>query len=274
MYVERRQHDRAVADLREAMRLDAGLSPEVDPILGLAYYHVSVGLQKQGQKAEAAEALHQARKLNPTYVRERDASPAANDQELASVPPALEQTPNRIEVFRPVQEDLSYQQGLQLLKQQSYDEAIRKLNAAVKADPRHGEAYLARGIAFLEKGFPDTALADLGQSILYDRTNAEAFCQRARAYAALGNHPAAIRDCSAAIRWDAELNLAYQIRARCYIKDGKLQRARADIDEVIRLDPSQADTLLPVLSQACRDQGIEDVGQRALEEKPQDPSTP
>ena len=72
-------------------------------------------------------------------------------------------------------------QGISLLEQKQYDDAITELTAAIQAEPANAQAYAKRAKAYVEKGDADKAIEDANTAIKYKAGYSEAFLVLAQA---------------------------------------------------------------------------------------------
>ncbi|HYO25942.1 MAG TPA: tetratricopeptide repeat protein, partial [Lacipirellulaceae bacterium] len=154
-YLARAQFDRSVADLEQAASLEPALAGEIAPLLTRAYRAWGERLAEDGDVASAEEKLARARELDPSpgTTASVNATPDQEAVELTAAKQVVDQAQEQFE------------QGVSLLRQQRFDEALAALTAAIEVRPDFAEAYLRRGEALMRLDFPDTAVKDLEQAI-------------------------------------------------------------------------------------------------------------
>ncbi|MVM32332.1 tetratricopeptide repeat protein [Spirosoma sp. HMF4905] len=75
-----------------------------------------------------------------------------------------------------------------------FDDALVELNALLKINPQHKEAYLSRGIAFLFKKQYQSAIADFDRALALDAGYIVAYHNRGKAKKALGDKAGCCQD--------------------------------------------------------------------------------
>ena len=118
------QRDAAVKALMDAFRLYKAVPPPLGHDQALAYYNLSVSLDKAGETAAAKKAFHEARQLDPT--------------KYAAIPPP----------DVPKQSDLKLVLANSLLTQKLFDDALAEFTGILLTDPKNVKALLGRGSAF------------------------------------------------------------------------------------------------------------------------------
>ena len=160
-------------------------------------------------------------------------------------------------------------EGINLLKNRSYDAAIEKLNAVIVKDEKNHLAFYNRGLAYMYKNefelaihdfdiaiknnpkFADSynnrglcnyyinenelALKDLDKAVSLDKNFAEAYLNRASVHINLKNFDTAIKDLSKALTLNSKNPEVYTQRARLYYMTNKFNEAVADYTKVITM---------------------------------------
>ena len=75
-----------------------------------------------------------------------------------------------------------FNQGLALLEDGQYDQAIVYFNKAIEINPRYAEAYNSRGYVFRKRGQYEKAISDCNKAIEINPRYAEAYNNRGLAY--------------------------------------------------------------------------------------------
>ncbi|MDP9352128.1 MAG: tetratricopeptide repeat protein [Chloroflexota bacterium] len=83
--------------------------------------------------------------------------------------------------------------GLELQKQQKYDEAAREFTSVIRSQPDSRDAYLFRGIALTNGGRFEDAISDFSQALEL-REDGRAYIYRGQSYLAIGDKARAARD--------------------------------------------------------------------------------
>lgn len=95
--------------------------------------------------------------------------------------------------------------GNDYVRKLQFDLAIADFNKAIELNPNDEAAYLARGIAYINKGFRDSAMyilaiADFGKAIALNPNDAVAYDNRGYAYALNSQYDLAVPDLNRAIQ--------------------------------------------------------------------------
>ncbi|MFC1859650.1 tetratricopeptide repeat protein [Thermodesulfobacteriota bacterium] len=102
-----------------------------------------------------------------------------------------------------------YEKGLNLLKSQQYDEAIRAFSKAIEIIPHDYEAYNNRGTAWFFKGDHERAIADFTKALEMNPKFAGAFCNRGATWFHTGDYGQAIADLTKTLDIDPNYSKAY-----------------------------------------------------------------
>ena len=159
----------------------------------------------------------------------------------------------------------------QALQQNGNDEdALRNLNAAVRADPKYEQAWLARANFHVAKAHFADALADFNTALAINPKDPVAYVNRAIALNLMGRRAEGIADLTSAIKFDPQDLVAYSNRATLYLAENRLDLVIADLSVVIRAAPTavasssriaQMDSAIAPCGQLARDSGE---GQRRI----------
>ena len=118
--------------------------------------------------------------------------------------------------------------------------ALEALNAVLRIEPEHSEAYRARGVIFFEMGRYREAIADLNPAIEAGSLNAMSYYVRGSSYYKIGRNERAIQDFAAALSLNPQLAAAFNARGLAHAQLGRLERGIQDFDRAIELDPQLA----------------------------------
>ncbi len=226
-YRAKGDNDRAIVDYSEAIRLDPK-SAAAWRGRGSAYY-------AKGDYDRAIADDGEAIRLDPTlaaaFASRGNAYYAKGDLDraIADYSDAIRLDPKLVAAFNS-RGNAYYATGNQ-------DRAIADYGEAIRLDPKLVTAFGSRGNAHYAKGDHDRAIADYGEQIRLDPKSSMAFRNRGNAYYAKGDHDRAIADYGEAINLDPKNAAAFSKRGMAYIAKGDQDRAAADYGEAIRLDP-------------------------------------
>jgi tetratricopeptide (TPR) repeat protein len=108
---------------------------------------------------------------------------------------------------------------------------------AIKENPQHIPALLARGRLYFDLGANDLAYGDFQAAQEQDRQNPEVLFGLGKALVLLGGADQAVKPLTHAITADENNAEAYQLRAQAYAATGDFEKANADIQQALSLDP-------------------------------------
>ena len=239
VYADRRQFNRASADLEQAVAQDQSLSAELAPTLASIYQGWSQQLADAGDAAAASARLADARRWNANLplVVGADPAPSLPETEVTVAKPVLTETEEH------------FLKGRELQLQERHDQAIIEFTAAVTQHPDFAEAYLRRGETLLAMGFPDTALEDFATAIRLGGKSAEACRLQAKAFLAYKRPYRASESATDSLHFDPSDAATYAIRGEAYLRMEVWDRAIADLTEAIRRDPELAEQVQPLIEQ-------------------------
>jgi lipoprotein NlpI len=138
---------------------------------------------------------------------------------------------------------LHHSRGTEWAAKGVHDRAIADYDAALRLNPRYGDAFHSRGNAWSSKGDPDRAIADFDAAIALNPTDAFAHSSRAFERTAKGEYARAITDYDAALRLNPKSPSAYFARGRAQLYAGNYPRAIADLEEAFKSEPNQYTSL-------------------------------
>jgi tetratricopeptide (TPR) repeat protein len=126
--------------------------------------------------------------------------------------------------------------GRVYIQRELYDDAVRVLDQAIRADSRSVAAYSYRGLAYAMQGNYDRAFSDFRRARDLDPGDAITLNHEGRTYILQENYRQAITALSLAIELDPEYALAYYNRGFAWRRLGQLDEAIADFDHVLDYD--------------------------------------
>jgi tetratricopeptide (TPR) repeat protein len=229
-YYNKKDYDRAIADLDQAIVLNASfpraLQVRADSYYDKGDYDRAIADYSAWIKLDPKNAVaYKDRGLSYYNKKDYDRAIADLNQAIAlntSFPRALQ-----------VRADSYYDKG-------DYDRAIADYSAWIKLDLKNAVAYKDRGLSYYNKGDYDRAIADLDQAIALDPNFARAFRIRGDAYYYKADYDRAIADYGTLIRLNPKDTEAFKDRGLSYVKKGDLTRALEEFDAAIRIDSKYA----------------------------------
>jgi tetratricopeptide (TPR) repeat protein/protein involved in polysaccharide export with SLBB domain len=245
---EKGDHDKAIADFSEAIRLD----PKHDRSFALRGYAYMVKGDASGDKAlysKAAADFSKAIDLDSNdavvrfyrasvYVRAGD-----SDRAMADLAEAIRLDANYADAYAA--------RGDVYRLKNDFDKAIADYDEALRLDSKNAEACASRAACYDWKGDFDKAIADGSEAIRLKPTCYQAFSLRGYAYASKVDITGdtdlwskAIADFTKAIGLNANDSGVWYNRGHAYLKTGEFDKAIADCTEAVRLDPEDPQSYL------------------------------
>jgi tetratricopeptide (TPR) repeat protein len=200
-YMTKGDHDKAIADFTEAIRLNPGNQPGVG----------------KPQIRDAAAALTN-RGCEYAEKFEYDKAIADYEAALRLEPSDTAAISNRARA--------RYCKG-------ELEKAIADYSEVIRLEPKDGLNRYVRALAHLRKGDPDEAIADLTDAIRLTPDFVWSYVIRGGLFSDKGDFDKAIADFSEAIRLEPDSPSAYNGRADAYARKGDLGRARADYQRAL-----------------------------------------
>ncbi len=158
MWDDKNDHNRAIADLDQAIRLD--------PKYSRAYNVRGVVWKKKGDLDRAHRGFHATRSATTRSRRSRyanrgDAWDDKGDQDraIADLSEAIRINPNYARAYNI--------RGVIYRNRNDLDRAIADYTEAVRADPKYALAYMNRGNVYKQQGDNDRAIADYTEAIAH-----------------------------------------------------------------------------------------------------------
>jgi tetratricopeptide (TPR) repeat protein len=221
-----KEHDRALADLDAAIR--------IDPNLPNAYY--GRGLIRAGKRMvdEAMADYGQTIRLDPkhrfAYVQRGLLLAERNehDRAIADFSEAIRLNPTLAGAYQ--------ERGRAHARKNDHERAVSDFTAALRIDRGNWGAFNLRGLSYGEQKDYDRAIADFSEAIRLSPKYAVAYYNRARALGAKGEHDRALADLDQAISL-APNAVQYRLRGYAHEQKGALEKALADYRQAQTLDP-------------------------------------
>jgi tetratricopeptide (TPR) repeat protein len=131
-------------------------------------------------------------------------------------------------------------EGVALVMEGKYNEAIKAFDKAIELNPRDAVAYNNRGAAYGQIGNYKQQIDDSNKAIELNPKDAVAYNNRGVAYGELGSYEQEIEDCSKAIEINPNLAVAYYHRGIAYYKLGNRKQAAKDKNKAYALNPKRS----------------------------------
>jgi Flp pilus assembly protein TadD/class 3 adenylate cyclase len=188
--------------------------------------------QVPAAKAPASQEL--ASVVTPTIETQTPQPAAAPDK-----PPA-EETEQPAEIKITPQAKNAYDEGMRLMDEEKFSDALPHFNDAIRDSPNYVIAYLGRAQALRMMGQNEKAIADCNQAIkIHPRDPRVYFC-RGLAEGLLKKYDLALRDYTEAIRRNPKFAPAYEMRGDANFNLQQYGRAIDDFNRNISLKPNNA----------------------------------
>ena len=153
---EKGEHDKAIADYTEAIRLD--------PKYAEAYYNRGSGLQLQGRDRQGHRRLHRGHPARPEGCRG-----VLQPGQCLLRKGRTRQGHRRLHRGHPARPEVWPRRtttgAWPTATRASYDKAIADFTEAIRLDPKDADAYCNRARAYYSKGEYDKAIADYSEAI-------------------------------------------------------------------------------------------------------------
>jgi tetratricopeptide (TPR) repeat protein len=132
--------------------------------------------------------------------------------------------------------------GLDLLIQQKFDQAIAAFTKAIELDPKYADAYNRRGDAYNQNKNSGSAIVDLTKAIELSPKKVQLYVHRGSTYFVYEKkYELAIEDFTKAIELNPKNEFLYRMRAMIYDAAGRKDLADADLQKAkdLRNAPKQ-----------------------------------
>jgi tetratricopeptide (TPR) repeat protein len=138
----------------------------------------------------------------------------------------------------PVRAQQAYGDGVRLVRDTRYEQAILNFDRAIALQSNYADAYRMRGGAFVSIGKPDSAIPDFTKVMTLEPWEATVFVQRGFAYVERKDWSRAMADASHALALNGKLARAYNLRATAVRSAGDPTKALEDFSRAVELDPN------------------------------------
>jgi tetratricopeptide (TPR) repeat protein len=138
----------------------------------------------------------------------------------------------------PVRARQAYTDGVRLVRDTRYEQAILNFDRAIDLQSNFADAYRMRGRAFVSIGQPDNGIPDFKKVMTIDPVDATVFVQRGFAYLDKKEWDRAMADASYALALDGNLARAYNLRASAVRSAGDPVKALGDFSRAVKLEPN------------------------------------
>jgi tetratricopeptide (TPR) repeat protein len=225
-YEDQGQHDVAMKDIEEALRIDPGSAKA---------FRVRGELRRRAGALDLALAdFTKAIEIDPTLARAFDGrgntfnGKRQFDRAIEDYNESIRLDPTR---------SISWSnRGTAFYFKREYNRAIAEYDEAIRLDPKNAKAFTNRGAALKKIGQNDRAIADDSEAIRLDPTDPTFFDNRGLSYNHNGDYDLAIADFDAAIRIKPRAAF-HTNRGDCYLAKHDYDRAIVDYNDALKLDP-------------------------------------
>jgi MtfA peptidase len=145
--------------------------------------------------------------------------------------------------FRKGTTDAYFTEGIWLMSERRYDDAVAAFDKAIEMAPRDTEALIHRALALIKAGQFERGIEGATSAIGLDDNDAMAWRVRATGYLAIAQYGRARADCRRAIELDGKNGEAFRLRGLALAGLGELKEALNDFGRAIHFDADLADTL-------------------------------
>jgi tetratricopeptide (TPR) repeat protein len=226
-YSGKLDHDRAIRDLNEAIKLGSKSA--------YAYTDRCSAYLNKRQFDRALEDANEALRIDPknavaflmrgtVYFVRYDF-----DRSIEDLSEAIRLDPKLSAAYSA--------RGAAFGRKHNFDRALEDANEALRIDPKSSFGFAARGGLHLRKREYDRAIEDYGDALRLASTNTDALAGRGLAYARKGQHDRAIEDLNRSIQLSPQIPYAYGFRGYAFGRKGDFVRAMADLDKSVEMDP-------------------------------------
>lgn len=183
-HAERGEHDRAIAELTETVRLDPGNADAFRERAALAL--------RRGDARRAADDFTEALRLEPGVAAAHLGRGQARlrlgrlDQAIDDFTEATRLAPWDWQPW--------YRRGLARAARKEHEQAVADFTEVIRLAPEQPDGYLQRALVCTQLGQLDRAIADYTEQIRLNPQSPAAYNFRGRLYARQGNHAAAVAD--------------------------------------------------------------------------------
>ena len=126
------------------------------------------------------------------------------------------------------------QQGMSLLREKQYSQAIEQFNRAIDADPKAITPYILRGSAFIQMKEYDKAIDNANQAVAAMPKEAMSYFHRGRTYFIMKEYDKAMDDLTIVLRLHPEHIGALVMRSRIYSQRKEFPLAVADLEKAVQ----------------------------------------
>jgi tetratricopeptide (TPR) repeat protein len=126
-------------------------------------------------------------------------------------------------------------EGLRLLKEKQYDEAITEFTQATKLNPKFPGTWYSRGRAYAARGDLDQAVADYTGALQVDTGFVDAYTARGDIYAKRKMYDPALADFAAALKLHPKHHQTFLKRGQLYLGRKEYDQAIADFTAALEI---------------------------------------
>lgn len=139
--------------------------------------------------------------------------------------------------------DAFFSEGVWLMNEQRYAEAVAAFDKTIEVAPDDAEAIMHRASALLKTGDVSRALTDATAAIQLDGNEPAMWRTRARCYLELAQYELALADCQRALNLDDRNGESYRLRGLARTGLGEIHRALRDFGNAIHFNADLVATL-------------------------------
>jgi tetratricopeptide (TPR) repeat protein len=138
----------------------------------------------------------------------------------------------------PVRARQAYIDGVRLVRDSRYEQAILNFDRAIELRANFADAYRMRGRAYVSMGEADRGIPDFTKVMALEPREATVFVQRGFAYLDEKEWDRAMADASQALALNGKLAGAYNLRASAVRSAGDPVKALQDFSRAVKLEPN------------------------------------
>ena len=227
-YNEQGDHDRAIKDYDEALRLN--------PKHANAFSNRGVAYGHKGEYDLAIQSYDEAIRLDPSHADAFSNRGVAYgrkgdyDRAIQSYDEAIRLNPNHANAL--------FDRGNAYRRKKDYDRAIDNYNEALRLNPKHANAFSNRGVAYGHKGEHDLAIQSYDEAIRLNPRHLNALYNRGNAYTRKGDYDRAAQDYDQVLQLNPKHANAYSSRGFVRFFQGQFAAAVPDFSEALRFAPN------------------------------------
>ncbi|HYA13203.1 MAG TPA: tetratricopeptide repeat protein [Syntrophales bacterium] len=183
----------------------------------------------QRLRTKADDSLKEIERLRKEVAELKKSSSLANSDRVATVQKEYDQTVAGLSA-----KDIT-QQGLSLLREKQYPQAIEQFNKAIDLDSKAITPYILRGSAFIQMKEYEKAIDNFNQAIAAMPKEAAAYFHRGRTYFIMKEYDKAMDDLTTVLRLRPGHVGALIMKANIYSQQREYSLAVAELEKAVQL---------------------------------------